>query len=430
MEGMNVLAKNRAPEKGKISPFVIYFCSLFFTVLVCAVASIFFNNFIDTYINDSRTLLITFISVIGVLVFFIIMLVGITLNKITIERTYVKELKNFKNFTDSLHRVNSEKEVYEIMYNFICKIAQVNNITLFYRNDRPYGDNTDILWQRMGYEKVPLCSMSPQNCPVIKTGRECRVSSIQNGIKCARQLPEYKSGSYVCLIVVDIGYPQSIIQLYSKSENAFNDAIISKIKSYTEIVKMVVNSRRTLTVLDKKASTDKLTKVYNRNYLDTFLDSQIELANHSNDYLSLIILDIDHFKKVNDNYGHAAGDHILALFAQLIVKCTRATDLVARFGGEEFIVVLPSTTLDTAYGIAERIRQTVESAYMPPYDGVDLPSISCSLGVSNFPIFSENKEDLIKTADIALYRAKESGRNRTVIFEKAMDTAENNQAIK
>ncbi len=426
------MAKNRAPEKGKISPLVIYFSSLFFTVLICAVSSVFFKSFINAYKDESTTLLVTFVSIIGVLLFFIIMLVGIILNRITIERTFVKELKNFKNFTDSLHRVNSEKEVYEIMYNFICKIAPVNNITLFYRNDRPYGDtaNTDILWQRMGYEKVPLCSMSPQNCPVIKTGRECRVSSIQNGVKCARQLPEYKAGSYVCLIVVDIGYPQSIIQLYSKSENAFNDAIISKIKSYTEIVKMVVNSKRTLTVLDKKASTDKLTKVYNRNYLDTFLDSQIELANHSSDYLSLIILDIDHFKRVNDNYGHAAGDHILALFAQLIVKCTRTTDLVARFGGEEFIVVLPSTTVDTAYGIAERIRQTVEGAYMPPYDGVDLPSISCSLGVSTFPIFCDNKEDLIKTADIALYRAKESGRNRTVIFEPSMNTAENNQAIK
>jgi diguanylate cyclase (GGDEF)-like protein len=388
------------------------------------------QTFSEEYKEYETTLLITFISIIGVLFFFIVLLVGVLLNRITIERTYVRELKNFKDFTDSLHRVNSEKEVYEIMYNFICKIALVNNITLFYRNDRPYGDNTDSLWQRMGYEKVPLCNMSPLNCPVIKTGRECRVASIQNGVKCVQQLSDYKAGSYVCLIIVDIGYPQSIIQLYSKSENAFNDAIISKIKSYTEIAKMVINSRRTLTVLDKKASTDKLTKVYNRNYLDTFLDTQIELTNHSRDYLSLIILDIDHFKRINDTYGHAAGDHILALFAQLIVKCTRVTDLVARFGGEEFIVVLPSTTLETTYGIAERIRQTVESAYMPPYDGVDLPSITCSLGVSTFPIFCDSKDDLIKTADLALYKAKQTGRNRTVIYENNLNTLENNQAIR
>ncbi len=419
------MAKNRTPEKGKISPFMIYFSSLVFTILVCAVASVFFEDFINSYSSQTSTLLITFISIIGVLVFFIIILVGIILNRITIERTYVRELKNFKDFTDSLHRVNSEKEVYEIMYNFICKIAMVNNITLFYRNDKPYGDNTDSLWQRMGYEKVPLCSMSPKNCPVIKTGRECRITSIQNGITCAYQLPEYKTGSYVCLIIVDIGYPQSVLQLYSRSENAFNEAIISKIKSYTEIAKMVINSRRTLSSLDKKASTDKLTKVYNRNYLDTFLDNQIELTSHSNDCLSLIMLDIDHFKRVNDTYGHAAGDHILALFAQLIVKCTRVTDLVARFGGEEFIVVLPSTNVETAQGIAERIRQTVDQAYMPPYDGVDLPSISCSLGVSAFPLYCDNKEDLIKTADTALYKAKQSGRNRTVIFEKSLTSIEN-----
>jgi diguanylate cyclase (GGDEF)-like protein len=421
---MNVLAKNRAPEKGKFSPFVIYFVSFVFTVSVCFVLSIFMKNLIMKYSTDTQTLLITFMSIIGVLFFSIIVLVGLILNRMTIERTYVKELKNFKDFTDSLHRVSSEKEVYEIMYNFICKIAMVNNITLFYRSEKVYGDNSDSTWQRMGYEKVPLCSMSPQSCPVIKTGRECRITSIQNGVTCACQLPEYKAGSYVCLIIVDIGYPQSILQLYSKNDNAFDGAIISKIKSYTEIVKMVINSRRTLSSLDKKASTDKLTKVYNRNYLDTFLDNQIELTSHSNDYLSLIMLDIDHFKSVNDTYGHAAGDHILALFAQLIVKCTRVTDLVARFGGEEFIVVLPSTTIDTAQGIAERIRQTVEQAYMPPYGGVDLPSISCSLGVSSFPLFCDNKDDLIKTADTALYKAKQSGRNCTVVYDRTMTSIE------
>lgn len=418
------MAKNRAPEKGKFSPFVIYFVSLVFTVSVCVVLSVFMRNLIIKYSTDTQTLLITFLSIVGIMLFCIIVLVGIILNRMTIERTYVKELKNFKDFTDSLHRVSSEKEVYEIMYNFICKIAMINNITLFYRNDKSYGDNSDGTWQRMGYEKIPLCSMSPQSCPVIKTGRECRITSIQNGVTCACQLPEYKAGSYVCLIIVDIGYPQSILQLYSKNDNAFDGAIIAKIKSYTEIVKMVINSRRTLTSLDKKASTDKLTKVYNRNYLDTFLDNQIELTSHSNDYLSLIMLDIDHFKNVNDTYGHAAGDHILALFAQLIVKCTRVTDLVARFGGEEFIVVLPSTTIETAQGIAERIRQTVEKAYMPPYGGVDLPSISCSLGVSSFPLFCDNKEDLIKTADTALYKAKQSGRNCSIVYEKSMTSLE------
>jgi uncharacterized protein YqhQ len=107
---MNVLAKNRAPEKGKFSPFVIYFVSFVFTVSVCFVLSIFMKNLIMKYSTDTQTLLITFMSIIGVLFFSIIVLVGLILNRMTIERTYVKELNNFKDFTDSLHRVSSEKK--------------------------------------------------------------------------------------------------------------------------------------------------------------------------------------------------------------------------------------------------------------------------------------------------------------------------------
>ena len=152
--------------------------------------------------------------------------------------------------------------------------------------------------------------------------------------------------------------------------------------------------------------------------MDTYLEDQIEAANLSNEQLSLIMVDIDHYKVINDNFGHTAGDYALTLFSGIIIKCTRKTDLVARFGGDEFIVILPTTDLVTAKFIAERIRQTVAETHIPPLDGVNIPSFTCSLGISTFPLHCDNKRSLIKTADIAMYKAKQSGRNCTVIYEK------------
>ncbi len=418
-----MLAKNRAPEKGKISFLVIFFISLALCLSIGTAAFIFMNSYFDENKNNQIALHMPFVVLASVSTFIIFVLLGIIFNRITIERTYVRELKNFKDFTDSIHNAQSEREVYERMYEFICRTVTVNNITLFYKNTIPVegmDNNVENPWQRLGHEKVPLCNMSPSKCPVIRTGRECRIVSIQNGIKCAYQLNEYKHGSYVCLTIVSIDSPQSILQLYSQYENEFNDALIHKIKSYTEIAKTLIKSRRKISSLDKSSKYDNLTKVYNRGYFVEFLKKQVEIALYSKENLSIMILDIDFFKKINDTYGHFAGDHVLALFAKLVVKEVRVTDLVARYGGEEFVVVLPSTDVVTAYDVADRVRQAVEKAYMPPYGDIDIPSISCSIGVSSLPLYSNNKDDLIKTADLALYQAKRDGRNMTKVYDKSM----------
>jgi diguanylate cyclase (GGDEF)-like protein len=417
------LAKNKAPEKGKISFVAIFFVSLALCLAMSTTAFLLMGNYFTEHKADPLTLHAPFAAVVAVSAFIIFILVGLLLNRITIERTYVRELKNFKDFTDSIHNAQTEREVYERMYEFICRTVMVNNITLFYKNTIPVegmDDNVENPWQRIGYEKVPLCNMSPRSCPVIRTGRECRIASIQNGIKCAYQLNEYKQGSYVCLTIVTIDSPQSILQLYSQYENAFNDELIQKIKSYTEIAKTLIKSRRKISTLDKSSKYDNLTKVYNRGYFVEYLKKQVEIALYSKENLSIMILDIDFFKRINDTYGHFAGDHVLALFAKLVVKEVRVTDLVARYGGEEFVVVLPSTDIVTAYDVAERVREAVEKAYMPPYGDIDIPSISCSIGVSALPLYSNNKDDLIKTADLALYQAKRDGRNRTKVYDKTM----------
>jgi diguanylate cyclase (GGDEF)-like protein len=133
------------------------------------------------------------------------------------------------------------------------------------------------------------------------------------------------------------------------------------------------------------------------------------------------MLDLDHYKEINDTFGHSAGDHVLTFFAELVLNCTRKTDLVARYGGDEFIIVLPATNTETAEAVSERIRQTLLCTPIPPYDEIKFPFITCSLGISTYPAHGSSKDDLVKTADAALYKAKNSGRNLSITFSSQMN---------
>jgi diguanylate cyclase (GGDEF)-like protein len=167
----------------------------------------------------------------------------------------------------------------------------------------------------------------------------------------------------------------------------------------------------------RQSLTDNLTDLYNRSYLEPFLERELEHAKKKNQMLSVIMVDMDHFKHINDTYGHIVGDHVLTIFAQVILKCIRKTDVIARYGGDEFVVVLPNTDTETAKCIAERIRHDVSEMYIPPVEGVVISSIQCSVGVSTYPVHCDSRNSLIYTSDLALYMAKRSGRNCIKVYE-------------
>jgi len=155
--------------------------------------------------------------------------------------------------------------------------------------------------------------------------------------------------------------------------------------------------------------TDSLTNVGNRRRLGQVLPIETSRAERTGDPLAAIMADLDHFKRVNDTYGHDAGDAVLIAFAALLGEQTRPTDIVTRFGGEEFVVLMPHTDLVRAVGIAERIRATLSAAAIDP-----LPApITGSFGVAQLAA-GEQGDGLLRRADKALYLAKRSGRNRVV----------------
>jgi diguanylate cyclase (GGDEF)-like protein len=162
------------------------------------------------------------------------------------------------------------------------------------------------------------------------------------------------------------------------------------------------------------ASTDTLTGLHNRGWLDDAFDREIKRSERDELPLALIMIDVDHFKNYNDEYGHLAGDQVLITVADAIRSPLRPNDLVARFGGEEFAVLLPETTVSNAEIIAERLRDHVAKADPGMLDNRQLPAVTISLGIAGRqPGYSLDM--MIAAADVAMYHAKRNGRNRVEV---------------
>lgn len=164
------------------------------------------------------------------------------------------------------------------------------------------------------------------------------------------------------------------------------------------------------------SQTDGLTKLFNRIHWESCLQAEYKRWTRSHHSSSLVMLDIDHFKNVNDTYGHMVGDEVIRHLSSLIRKHVRETDISGRYGGEEFVILLPDTPLKNAYVFAERLRKEVNNAVVK-YNDIDL-KYTISLGIAEVEPCIKNYEAWIECADAALYQAKETGRNKISLHPK------------
>ena len=173
--------------------------------------------------------------------------------------------------------------------------------------------------------------------------------------------------------------------------------------------------RLTYDKLSMEANTDQHTGCFNKTYFNNRIALEVKKSKVTGDPLSLIIFDLDHFKRLNDNFGHDAGDYVLKELAALIRKNgARENDVFARYGGEEFVILLPKTNIKQAYEIAERLRKLVES-HQFSYESQTLP-VTASIGVADYRQGVTSGTELFKRADRAVYKAKEGGRNQVQFF--------------
>jgi len=241
-----------------------------------------------------------------------------------------------------------------------------------------------------------------------------QTASEKSFIISAKVNSNYYTGSFVSVRGIDnlhkgylISYQENDSLKFINSK-FFDTIIISIIFLIITIIllTLIFSNNNRLRFL---AHNDQLTEISNRHHLNIILEKEYERKQRYNSTFSLIIFDIDHFKKINDNYGHYAGDKILKEMSSLIQNNIRENDYFGRWGGEEFVIIAAEIKLESAYKLAEKLRKAVEN-----YNFIEKANITASFGVAEIDS-AENIDDLIKRADDALYRAKRNGRNRVEI---------------
>jgi two-component system cell cycle response regulator len=207
---------------------------------------------------------------------------------------------------------------------------------------------------------------------------------------------------------LDIGVHDFLVRPVDRNE------LVARVRTQVRRKRFGERLRESVQASMELAVTDALTGLHNRRYLDSHLAALFDEASLRGRQLAVLVLDVDRFKSVNDTWGHDAGDEVLREFAARIRANTRGIDVVARFGGEEIVVVMPDTALDGGQLVAERIRERVECEPFSIHRGTRTLTITVSIGVSSRQAGDQSASEVLKRADAALYRAKTDGRNRVV----------------
>jgi diguanylate cyclase (GGDEF)-like protein len=195
---------------------------------------------------------------------------------------------------------------------------------------------------------------------------------------------------------------------------------IKKSQQYIQEAQPVLEAKRIMRAFKESSIRDGLTDIYNRRFLEETSETLVSGILRRKTSLGLLMCDLDFFKEVNDKYGHDTGDKVLKATAEVIKKSVRTSDLVIRFGGEEFLVLLIDIHPETSIEIAEKIRITMEQTKVSITGGAISKTIS--IGVCEFPQDTQSFWEAIKFADVALYKAKETGRNKVIRFASDMWT--------
>jgi diguanylate cyclase (GGDEF)-like protein len=252
-------------------------------------------------------------------------------------------------------------------------------------------------------------------------------SCVMSGETCRTR----RNGSYTIAVplvsedrvmgVLEARREQKGARSFTRPETALLESIASPVAS------ALANSLR-IAEAERLSQTDDLTKLHNARYLRQFLTSEVKRARRYGSCVSALFLDLDNFKKINDENGHLAGSHVLMEMATIILSSVRDTDIVARYGGDEFVVVLPETGIEQATHVADRIRKKIAGSIFTGGRRLEL-RLTASFGIASFPEHAQSPQQLVACADTAMYEAKAHGKNRISISADTMLVRNDENAI-
>jgi len=259
-----------------------------------------------------------------------------------------------------------------------------------------------------GDTELVIVSLSIPSCDPLRLVSQCRAN------EAFRQLPILLIAEDIDLIrvakgLVDLGANDYLLRPVDRQELLARTGTQIRRKRLQD--RLQQNYQRGLSL----ALTDPLTSLYVRRYGEAHLDELLERVNQDATSAAVLLFDVDHFKQVNDTYGHGAGDEVLRELAARTIKSVRSVDLAVRWGGEEFLVVMPETDLANAAAVAERLRAAVAKDLFTVRSSGEKLAVTISVGVAAATSTGDHRDRLLKRADGALYSAKAAGRNRVIV---------------
>jgi diguanylate cyclase (GGDEF)-like protein len=222
--------------------------------------------------------------------------------------------------------------------------------------------------------------------------------------------------SRISIPMISYGQPLGLLVLSSRERNFFAHTETQPLESVTDIFASAIQNANYIQRVKQLAYLDGLTGIFNRRYYETRITEEIERARRFGSELAVVMMDVDKFKSLNDTYGHLLGDEVLRQVSSLLSKQIRKIDVVCRYGGEEFVILLPQTGLEQALHVADKLRRAIEEWQFP---GVPR-TLTISAGVAVYPNHGNTRDELVKAADAALYGAKDAGRNRILSAGSAL----------
>ncbi|MCL4471118.1 MAG: GGDEF domain-containing protein [Sulfuricella sp.] len=256
-------------------------------------------------------------------------------------------------------------------------------------------------------------------CRVRRTGHEVNAVDFPGICTMFRGEEKGEQCTHICLPITQSGSVGCVVQMvFPPDQGQFAKLMMPFIAVYLRETAPVLEAKRLMEHLRESSLRDAMTGLYNRRFLEEYVTTLVAISQRRKSPFSVLMLDLDYFKQVNDTFGHEAGDKVLKTLAETLVKSARSSDMVIRYGGEEFLIILMDTGAEDATKIAEKIRVKVEETK------VTLPGTvlqkTISIGVSEFPADADTFWQVVKYADVALYEAKNKGRNRVIRFLPAM----------
>jgi diguanylate cyclase (GGDEF)-like protein len=324
------------------------------------------------------------------------------------------------------HNVNLLNEMGDFIENCPTPEESYPVIAHFVRQLFPDQSGALYLWQtsgklqavaRWGESPPETIEFSPERCWVLEHNQS--LEGPNDGLHCQCLLTDMLDPSgmpYICIPLVARGERLGIFHLRDTRGSA------DTVGAYWRRLAMMAAGHIALELsnlhlrvrLERQAIRDPLTGLFNRRYLDEMLKHELQRADRHDHPVGVIMLDIDHFKRFNDTYGHDGGDALLREVAAFIQSNTRGEDIACRYGGEEFTLILPGASLEDSTRRAEQLREAIATIQVR-HRGKRLPAVTISLGVSIYPLHGTSDDTIMKAADSALYQAKAAGRDRVVI---------------